>query len=154
MSSLDGAMNSTVTVVVTDFYKRYYKKASDRGAIRLGRILTAIIGLMATLLALYLSEMASKSLFDQVIRIVGLFGGGLGGLFLLGMLTTRVSSRASFAGFLISVGVQYYVSNYTSLHIFIYMFTGMTSCFIAGYLASWVFPETRKLESLTVHTYD
>jgi len=153
MSSLDGALNSTSTVIVTDFYRRYYRKATDAGAMRLGRTLTIAIGLLATMIALLMSGMAAKSLFDQTLKMIGLFGGGLGGLFLLGMLTTRASAGAALIGFAASACVQFYVSNYTSLHLLTYMFTGMGSCLLIGWLAAWLLPERKSLTGLTVHTY-
>jgi solute:Na+ symporter, SSS family len=152
-SSLYGALNSTSTVVVTDFYRRFSRTATDAGALRLGKRCTIVIGIVSTAISLTLAGLASRSLVEQTLSVIGLFGGGLGGLFLVGMLTTRVSARSALVGFVISAAVQYYVSRHTSLHWLTYMFTGMGSCFVAAYLASFIWPENRKLEGLTVHTY-
>ena len=152
LSCLDGSLNSTSTVIVVDFYRRFSARPTDRKALLLGRLLTASIGLGVTGLSCAMASMASKSLFDQSLSIIGLLGGGLGGLFLLGMLTTRSSSGSALAGFLCSAAVQYYVSQYTSLNLLTYMFTGMVSCLVAGYLASFIWPEKRDLDGLTVHT--
>ncbi|MSU73428.1 MAG: hypothetical protein EXS43_14000 [Opitutus sp.] len=152
MSSLAGALNSTSTVIVTDFYRRFARAPNDATAVRLGKILTAAIGIFATGLALVLSQLSNKSLFDQTLSIVGLFGGGLGGLFLLGMLTTRTSAAGALAGLLGSVAVQYFVGRHTSLHLLTYMFTGMSSCMALGYAWSWFAPERKDLTGLTVHT--
>jgi len=152
MSSLAGALNSASTVIAVDFYRRYAKRPTDARTLGWGRILTAAIGVVVTGFAWLLSGMASQSLFDQTLKVVGLFGGGLGGLFLLGMLTTRTGAMAALIGFILSAGVQWYVSQYTALNLLTYMFTGMVSCFGLGYLAGCAFPERRSLEGLTVHT--
>ena len=152
MSSLDGALNSTTTVLVTDFYRRFQSGANDKGAVILGKWLTGAIGLCATGVALTMADMATKSLFDQTLRIIGLFGGGLGGLFLLGMLTTRTSAVAALIGFGVSAMVQYFVSQHTSMNLLTYMFTGMSSCMAVGFLAALIVPERKDLTGLTVHT--
>lgn len=152
MSSLDQALLSSSTVMVIDLYRRFNPRGSDATALRLGRCLTVAMGVFATTAALYLSGLAVKSLVDQTLRLIGLFGGGLGGLFLLGMLTTRASAISALCGLAVSVAVQYYVSQHTPLHLLTYMFTGMTSCFITGYLLGFVFPERKPLEGLTIHT--
>ncbi len=152
MSSLDQALLSSSTLMVIDFYRRFFPKASDISALRMGRYLTLAMGIFATAAALYMSGLAVKSLIDQTLRLIGLFGGGLGGLFLLGMLTTRASATSALCGLAASAGVQYWVSNYTSLHLLTYMFTGMTSCLVIGYLLGFVFPERKTLDGLTVHT--
>lgn len=152
LSSLYGALNSTSTVMVTDFYRRFAAQPTDAGALRLGRWLTLTVGLVATGLSLLLAGLASRSLVEQTLSVIGLFGGGLGGLFLVGMLTTRVSARAALTGFVVSAMVQYVVSRHTPLHWLTYMFTGMGSCFAAAWLASFIWPEKKSLEGLTVHT--
>jgi len=152
LSSLYGALNSTSTVMVTDFYRRFAARPTDAGALRLGRWLTLTVGLVATGLSLLLAGLASRSLVEQTLSVIGLFGGGLGGLFLVGMLTTRVSARAALTGFVVSAFVQYVVSRHTPLHWLTYMFTGMGSCFVAAWLTSYIWPEKKTLEGLTVHT--
>jgi Na+/proline symporter len=151
-SSLYGALNSTSTVIVTDFYRRFAAAPTDHGSLRLGKICTIAVGLLSTGISLTLAGLSSKSLVEQTLSVIGLFGGGLGGLFLLGMLTTRVSARSALAGFVVSAAVQYYVSRHTALHWLTYMFTGMGSCFVAGWLASFIWQEKRPLDGLTVHT--
>ncbi len=152
LSSLYGALNSTSTVIVTDFYRRFARNASDAGALRLGRTLTLAVGVLATGLSLLLAGLASRSLVEQTLSVIGLFGGGLGGLFLVGMLTTRVNARSALVGFVVSALVQYIVSRHTPLSWLTYMFTGMGSCFAAAYLASFLWPEKKALDGLTVHT--
>jgi Na+/proline symporter len=77
-----------------------------------------------------------QSLFDQLMTIMGLFGGGLAGIFLLGMLTDRANSLGVLIGFIISGIFQYFVSFHTSIHFLLFSVTGLFSCFIIGYLAS------------------
>ena len=48
MSTLDSSMNSVSAAMVTDFYVRFRKSTTDKQQLRLARVLTAILGAVAT----------------------------------------------------------------------------------------------------------
>jgi Na+/proline symporter len=153
MSSLEGSLNSMSTILVTDFYKRFHGSFSDKKALKLGKTFVVLLGVFGTACGLILATHPIQSLYDKFFELIGLFGGGLGGLFLLGMMTVRGSVKGVLIGFILSAVFQFYISNYTSLNFFTYLFFGMTSCFILGYIFSIIFPDHGKsLEGLTVHT--
>ena len=153
MSSLDSAINSSSAVIVTDLQRRFRPAASERAYLLTGRTLTAILGLFGTAVALFLATIDIRSLFDKTMEFFGLFGGGLGGVFLLGVLTTRANSTGVLIGFFVSAAIQYFVKMHTPLHFFLYIFTGMASCYVVGYVASLAFRGDRKsLNGLTVFT--
>lgn len=153
MSSLDSAINSSSAVIVTDLQRRFRPAESERTYLLAGRAFTAILGLFGTTIALFLATLDIRSLFDTTMEFFGLFGGGLGGIFLLGVLTTRANSAGVLIGFFISAAIQYIVKMHTPLHFLLFIFTGMASCYVVGYLSSLFFrPPTANLEGLTVHT--
>ncbi len=153
MSSLDSAINSCSAVIVTDLHRRLRPPITERAYLVLSRVLTALLGLFGTALALFLATFEIRSLLDKAMEFVGLFGGGLGGIFLLGVLTTRASSKGVLIGFFASAVIQYIVKVHTPLHFFVYIFTGMASCYIIGYVMSFVFTDKAgALDGLTIHT--
>ena len=153
MSSLDSSMNSVATALTTDFYGRFRPGAPDARRLRVARILTAVVGLAGTAFALVMADWDIKSLWDQLQRFIGLFAGGLGGLFLLGIFSRRAHGVGAVIGLVASGAVQYAVSQWTPLHLLLYTVTGIGSCVVIGYLASLVIPVRRKpLEGLTVYT--
>ncbi|MBE3096691.1 MAG: sodium/solute symporter [Planctomycetes bacterium] len=153
MSSLDSSMNSIATVVTTDFYRRFRPRTSDRSCLRLARVATAAAGILGTALALSMARWDIKSLWDQFARVLGLFGGGLAGLFLLAIFTRRVGGAAAVLGLAASAAVQYAVQRYVPMHPWFYTVTGITACFAVGCLASYILPPCRKdLAGLTVYT--
>jgi Na+/proline symporter len=77
----------------------------------------------------------------MIRRLTGLLTGGLGGLFLLGIFTKRVNHLAALIGYVASAIILFYVSKYTSAHFMVYSLTGMLSCFIVGYVASFLVKE-------------
>ena len=151
MSSLDSSMNSMATVITTDFYRRFRPEVSDRAALWLARVATVLLGVVGTGFALYMATLGSTSVWDQFLKIMGLFGGGLGGLFLAGVFTRRVSSGGVILGFLASAVLLYLTQASGRVHFFLYGGIGMFSCLGVGWLASWVLPQHKDIEGLTVY---
>jgi len=153
MSSLDSSMNSAATVLTTDFLKRFRPGVSDRAWLHAARGLTLGLGVIGTGTALLMASSDVKSLWDQWIAIVGLFGGSLAGLFVLGVFTRRANGVGAVAGALASAGVLYLVTHFTQAHYFLFGPIGIVTCVGVGYAASLVFPspETDQ-DGLTLYT--
>lgn len=152
MSSLDSSMNSIATAVTTDFYRRFKPNASERSCLRLAKTVTAIVGIAGTVIALVLVAYDIKSLVIFFMKIVGLFGSGLAGLFFLGIFTRRANATGALIGAVVSGFVLYFVSNYTDVSLFFYSFIGFITCFIVGYVTSLAAPGRRSIEGLTFYT--
>ncbi len=152
MSSLDSSMNSMATAITTDFYRRFKPDTGDHQCLVLARWLTVLLGAVGTGCGLYMSYLNSASMWDQYIKIIGLFGGGLAGLFAVGIFTRRTNGVGVIFGFLGSAVILRAVT-YTPVHIFLYPLIGMGSCFVIGYVASMVVPGRRRdLQGLTIYS--
>jgi solute:Na+ symporter, SSS family len=82
-----------------------------------------------------------------------LLGGGLAGVFMLGIFTRRAHGMGAFVGVVASAVVLFLVQRYTRVHFFLYAMVGIFTCLVVGYLASVLIPVTRQsLEGLTIHT--
>jgi SSS family transporter len=153
MSTLSGSMNSMATAITTDYYRRLKSNASDPECLNFARVLTVVFGLAGTALALYMAVLQRTSIWDQYIKILGLFGGGLAGLFVAGIFTRRTNGPGMVLGFFASAAVLYFVSTSTTVHFFLYAAVGILSCVAIGWFASWLFPGQRKtLDALTIYT--
>src|SRR5699024_8061029 len=94
-----------------------------------------------------------KSLWDQLNTFIGLFTGGLGGLFILGIFTQRSNGVGAVAGLIASGVIQYLVKVYSPTHLLLYTFTGMASCIVIGYMVSFLMSKDEKdIEGLTIYT--
>ena len=102
MSSLDSSMNSMATVLVTDFYYRFKPNSSDRTRLLLARIITVVLGIFGTGGALLMATYPIKSLWDVFLALLGLLGGGLAGVFMLGIFTRRANSAGAVVGIVCS----------------------------------------------------
>jgi SSS family transporter len=152
MSSLDSSMNSVATVITTDFVRRLNPLTNEANYLRLARVITIIIGIMGTGLALLMATWGIASLWDQFNMIIGLFAGGLGGIFLLGIFSSKASGKGAIIGLIISGIAQYFIKEYTSVNLLLYAFTGMIISVIIGYLASLVLGE-KSSASKQAYTY-
>lgn len=106
-----------------------------------------VTGVFGVLLALWMASSEIKSLWDQFYRFLGLFTGGLGGMFLLGMLTKRANAKGTLMGLVVSALLIWYISVYTDISFLMYSFFGVASCFVFGYLFSLMFPNRKKEEA-------
>jgi len=152
MSSLDSSMNSMATAITTDFYRRFRADVSDHHCLNLARWLTILLGVLGTGSAIIIAYLNDPSMWDQYTKILGLFGGGLAGLFAAGIFTRRTNGAGIVVGFVVSGVILYFVGRAEAVHFFLYAAIGIVTCFVVGYLASWVLPGKPHTDGLTVYT--
>ncbi|MCC6697999.1 MAG: sodium/solute symporter [Candidatus Hydrogenedentes bacterium] len=137
MSSLDSSLNSVSAVVVTDLYRRVRPDASEAAALGLARWITVFTGALGTGGALLMTTIDVTSLWEHYMKLVGLFGGGLAGLFALGIFTRRATGSGAIAGAACGAITLYFVQSQTSVSFLLYSSVGIVVSFVAGYVASF-----------------
>ena len=102
MSSIDTSLNSSSTIALQDFYRRWFRpSATEAESLRFLRIMTVVFGLIGTSVAL--AMMGVKSILDAWWKISGVFAGGMLGLFLLGFISRRATNAGAALGATIGV---------------------------------------------------
>ena len=153
MSSLDSSMNAVTAVFTTNFYRRFRPHVSDHHCLVVARWLTLLVGTAGTSAALAVAWLESRSIWEENLKIVGLFMGGLGGIFAAGIFTRRINSSGVIIGFFASVALTYWVSSQGLVHFFLYVAVGFFGCPVIGWLLSWVIPwETNDTTGLTIYS--
>ncbi|MCG8309173.1 MAG: sodium/solute symporter [Cytophagales bacterium] len=147
MSSLSSSMNSGATAFCKDFYQRFNPGRNDAQLLVAAKWMTLVIGIAGTLFGLWMASSDVKSLWDEFQKVLGLFTGGLGGVFLLGMLFNRANGKGAVIGITGSGIVQWAVVRYTDLNLLLFTMTGLVACVAIGYMASFLFSEDEKNES-------
>ena len=118
-------------------------QASDRHQLNRARILTILFGVIPTILALFVVPHCG-TLVESIIKIFGLFGGPLLGIFFLGVLTTRTNGNGALIGAACGGIVGLFVLfsgplwNYPISFLWI-AFTSALATWVAGWLASLFF---------------
>lgn len=138
MSSLSSSMNSAATAYSTDIHFRF-GWSKNTNPLKLARIATFVLGISGTLFAFMMATMDIQSLWDEFQKVLGLIIGSLGGVFLLGILSKKANSTGVLIGIIISVVVQIIVAIYKPVHLTAYSATGVISCYVAGWVASFFF---------------
>lgn len=152
-STVSTSMNSTATTIVTDFLRPLNACSTEGNYLRAAQVCTLLIGVLGTVLALVFVDPQIKSLFDAFIKVIGLFMGVLGGLFVLGAMTTRATAAGALLGAAVGATVMFLLWKYSPVNGYLYTFSGITTCFVVGYLASLLVPAgDRNLDGLTVYT--
>lgn len=139
MSTLSSSINSLTTAITSDFVLRFIPNKKDQYYLTLAKWMTLIIGILGVGIALYMAESEIHSLWDQFNTILGLFTGGLGGLFILAFFVKKANNSGVLLGLILSGFTQYYVKEFTNINFLLYAFTGLIACVIFGYLFSMFF---------------
>jgi SSS family solute:Na+ symporter len=141
MSTVSSSMNSIATVTTTDFYRHFRPNATDRQRLRFARIVTLCLGGLAIALAVGLVFMQNPSIWDQYLKLVGLFGGCLAGMFIAGIFFPGINSRGVMAGFALSAVLLFVIQSNGLIHFFLYPGVGIFGCVIFGWIFSKLMPE-------------
>jgi SSS family solute:Na+ symporter len=103
MSTVSTSLNSSATLVMTDYYKRFFNRdATERQSMIALYVGTIIWGVLGTGLALLLVSLTESAL-DIWWTFAGIFGGGMTGIFLLSIISRRAGKPAAITG--VSLGV-------------------------------------------------
>lgn len=152
-SSISTSMNSSASIVVTDFMRPVNFCRTEHGYLNAARWVTIIVGILGTVAGAIFINPEIRSLLVEYFKVIGMFMGVLGGLFLLGLLTRRTNSWGAMIGIFSGVAVVLVVWQLDLAHGFIYATIGIVSCMLIGYVASLLTPwANHDIEGLTVYT--
>jgi Na+/proline symporter len=142
MSTISSSMNSIATVITTDFYQRFKPGTSDRQRFTFARRATLLLGVLGCIIALYLVSLHNTSIWDQYLKVIGLFGGCLAGMFLAGIFFPRINAGGVITGFIVSAVALYFVQAAGKVNFFLYPAIAILICVIVGYVSSRFFRES------------
>ncbi len=152
-STVSTSMNSTATAVVTDFLRPMGACKSEAGYLGAARWVTLLLGIVGTLLGLLFVSPEIKSLFDQFLRIIGIFMGVLGGLFVLGMFTKRCTGLGAMVGVTSGAALLFTMPLVSDISGYLYASIGIATCLFIGYGVSLLTRSPQMdLRGLTLHT--
>jgi len=107
MSNLSAALNSLASTTVMDFYKLKFSHHSEAHYLGLARMAT--LGWGVVLFGIGVLSRQVKSVLEAGLGIASILYGALLGVFVLGVLTKRVSERSAMAGMLAGLSVNLYL---------------------------------------------
>lgn len=150
MSTLSASMNSAATAYVTDIHLKLPRK-NGTDQLRVAKNATVVIGAVGISFALMMHSWNIASLWDEFSKILGLLLGGLGGLFMLGLICRKANSAGAISGLAAGMIVQLVVMREHSVYLLLYSSVGFITCFAVGLLVSLCTGGSRKdVSELTI----
>jgi SSS family solute:Na+ symporter len=150
MSTVSTSLNSSATVILTDFYKF---SESDPKAARKSMIVLYLSSLVFSILSIVIAiaMINVQSALDTWWKLASIFSGGMLGLFLLGFFAPKVKSRGAIAGVIAGVVIIGWMSlsqifitegsllSYASpFHNYLSIVFGTAAIFVIGFFAGTV----------------
>jgi SSS family solute:Na+ symporter len=104
MSHISGAINSCTTILTVDIYLEYInKQATDKQAVRFGRMSGVVIIALGILCSILLISYSDKPVFLYLMNLYGLFTPGIATMFLLGIFWKRTTSAGALAAGVLTI---------------------------------------------------
>lgn len=169
ISSLDSDLNCLSAIFLEDYYKRFRKNTTEKNNMFVSKLVVILAGIGAILIAQYFAKVGGKGALGIVFTLYAIFSGGIAGLFLLGVFSTKANKQGAYIG--IAAGIlftAYAVLSSTPLsingnsrllldlgklnfthHKYMLGVYSHIILFVVGYISSFFFRETRNIESLT-----
>lgn len=146
MSTVSTSFNSSATVFLTDYYKRYSKKPlTEKMSMRVLYLSSLIISIVGILIAIAMINV--KSALDAWWKLASIFSGGMLGLFLLAAFARITKSAGALAGMIAGLLVIIWMSVVPLLtkhslaghfHSFLIIVFATVTIFFVGFLVSWL----------------
>ena len=109
MSNVSANINGTSTIILSDYYKRYFNKnANEKSSMKVLYGSSMIVGSLGVIIAL--SLVGVKSVLDAWWMLASIFSGGMLGLFLLGYLSKSARNIDAFIGVIVGVLIIIWMS--------------------------------------------
>ena len=125
LSSVDAAINSTTSVLVVDFYNRFWKgrvrpadnlsEAEQREQVLASRIINLCLGVLMIWVCVQIPNFQKNEIYQAINKILGAFFGPLFGIFLLGMFSKRAKGPAVLIGAVCGLLTACFFSFYSEL---------------------------------------
>jgi Na+/proline symporter len=147
MSSMDSGINSIATVLINDFKDPLSQNTQyairNTNDVTLARILTIVLGVLATATAFYVSTIGG--IIKAFASFMSLFSAPVLALFLLGVLTKRGNFHGWLIGLAASIPVTLWFQKGIEAHWIYYFPVSFLTAFLIALPASRFFKvESRK----------
>ena len=137
MSTVSTSINSSATIVFTDFFSRRSsgRELSRRDQMKILYITSAVVGVIGVLVGLAMQKI--DGVLDAWWKLSSIFSGGMLGLFLLALVCRKPGRAASVAAVACGLAVIAWMSLpvfRSPVHTYLTIVFGTTTIFLVGFL--------------------
>ncbi len=150
MSTVSTSLNSSATVILTDYFKRYRKtEITDKDSMKVLYISSLIISILGIGIAIALINV--ESALEAWWKLASIFSGGMLGLFLLGAFVKKITPTGAIIGVIVGLiiiiwmSLSAYIFSSTSMaeyaspfHGYLTIVFGTIAIFIVGFLSTYL----------------
>lgn len=108
MSTISTSLNSSATVFLNDFYKRFKKDITEKQSLAILYISSALISIFGIAISFYIIRV--ESALDVWWNLAGIFSGGMLGIFLLGYFVKNSNNSSAIAAVILGLLVIAWMS--------------------------------------------
>ena len=135
MSTVATSINSSATIVFTDFYGRRHREDDGKSHMKVLYVTSFIVGLTGICIGLAMQKI--DGVLDAWWKLSSIFSGGMLGLFLLALVCRTPSRTGAVIGVIVGLLVIAYMSLpvfHSPVHTYLTIVFGTTAIFLVGFL--------------------
>ena len=142
MSTVATSINSSATIIFTDFYKKFNEGEEDKGktTMKVLYMSSAVVGVLGIVVGL--AMMKVNGILDAWWKLASIFSGGMLGLFLLSLVCRNVNKAAAVIAVIVGLLVIAYMSLpvfKSPIHTYLTIVFGTTAIFLVGFILTKIF---------------
>ena len=133
MSTIATSINSSATIVLTDFFKKFHKgQSSDRKDMTVLYTTSFLVGAIGIVVGLLMMKV--EGVLDAWWKLASIFSGGMLGLFLLGLVCKSIKKINGVIAVAVGLAVIAWMSFLAPLHTYLTIVLGTTAIFLTGFV--------------------
>ena len=135
MSTISTSINSSATIVLTDFYKKLRKRsATPRQEMVVLYAASFAVGALGIMVGLLMMQI--DGVLDAWWKLASIFSGGMLGLFLLGLVSHTIKRTNVVIAVAVGLAVIAWMSFLAPLHTYLTIVLGTLAIFLTGFVLS------------------
>lgn len=134
MSTVSTSINSSATVILTDFMKGKVEDSKDMKVLYLSSFIVGVLGIVIGLLM-----MNVRGILDAWWKLASVFSGGMLGLFLLALVCKNIKRIYAVISVIVGLIVIIWLTISNPVHTYLIIVFGTTAIFMTGFILTKLF---------------
>lgn len=134
MSTVSTSINSSATIILTDFMRGKVAAGKDMQVLYISSFLVGILGIIIGLLM-----MNVQGILDAWWKLASIFSGGMLGLFLLALVCKNIKRAYAVTAVAVGLAVIVWLTVTHPVHTYLIIVFGTTAIFMTGFILTKLF---------------
>ena len=133
MSTISTSINSSATIILTDFFKKFHKgECGDRKEMAVLYSSSFLVGAIGIIVGMLMMKV--DGVLDAWWKLASIFSGGMLGLLLLGLVCHKVKRTNAVIAVAVGLAVIAWMSFLAPFHTYLTIVFGTTAIFLTGFI--------------------